>query len=83
MDALKGLQDVAGIGYSQTQPCPELGEAVAVAIASGQQALWGDLDCDGDVDAVDALQALRYLAGFGANQAPGCPSVGAMVLIDT
>lgn len=36
----------------------------------------GDVDCDGDVDAVDALQILRDVAGLGANQQQGCPPIG-------
>lgn len=36
----------------------------------------GDIDCDGDVDAVDALQVLRHVAGLGANQMQPCPPVG-------
>jgi hypothetical protein len=41
--------------------------------------LQGDIDCDGDVDAVDALQLLRHVAGLGANQGPDCPEVGAPI----
>lgn len=36
----------------------------------------GDIDCDDDVDAVDALQLLRFVAGLGANQPQGCPPLG-------
>lgn len=34
---------------------------------------WGDFDCDGDVDAVDALQILRYLAALEVQQSEACP----------
>jgi hypothetical protein len=44
--------------------------------------LWGDTDCDGDVDAVDALQILRDLAGLPPNQNDPCPEVGDPVLIE-
>lgn len=36
----------------------------------------GNIDCDNDVDSVDALQTLRFIAGLDTSQAPGCPSVG-------
>lgn len=36
----------------------------------------GDNQCDNDVDAVDALQDLRYVAGFDTVQEPGCPNIG-------
>lgn len=39
----------------------------------------GDNDCDGDTDAVDALQILLALAGLEPNQQPGCPELGAAV----
>jgi hypothetical protein len=40
--------------------------------------LFGDLDCDGDVDAVDALAILRFVAGLPplVQQEP-CDDVGA------
>jgi len=39
----------------------------------------GDVDCDGDVDAVDSLKLLLYLASLTFQQDPGCPGVGADV----
>ena len=43
----------------------------------------GDLDCDEDVDAVDALQGLRHIAGFTANQQPDCPGIGSDVGVES
>ncbi len=40
---------------------------------------WGDVDCDGDVDAVDALKILRKVANLSVLQEPGCPPVGSAV----
>ncbi len=37
---------------------------------------WGDAECDGDVDAVDALLILRFVAGLAVNLPAGCPLVG-------
>jgi hypothetical protein len=37
---------------------------------------FGDVDCDGDVDAVDALRILRYVAGLDPGQPPGCTPIG-------
>lgn len=39
--------------------------------------LSGDVDCDGDVDSVDALKILRYVAGLPNSLPPGCAAIGA------
>ena len=81
VDALKTLQHVAAIGFTQTEPCPDLGASVAVT-AGAQQRLWGDVDCDGDVDAVDALKLLRNVAALSVDQEPGCPAIGSEVTVE-
>lgn len=68
VDALKALQDVAALPYSQEPGCPAIGAKVA--------SLFGDVDCDGDVDSVDALQVLRYVAALPVNQSEPCTDVG-------
>lgn len=35
-----------------------------------------DIDCDGDVDPVDALQILRWIAGLPVHQDEGCLEIG-------
>ncbi|MCH8815152.1 MAG: hypothetical protein IH957_08690 [Chloroflexi bacterium] len=80
VDALKTLQHVAAIGFTQTEPCPDVGASVAVT-AGAQQRLWGDVDCDGDVDAVDALKLLRNVAALSVDQEPGCPAIGSEILV--
>ncbi len=37
---------------------------------------FGDVDCDGDVDGVDALKIQRQVAGLSVDQEPGCPVIG-------
>lgn len=80
VDALKILRDVAALAYTQTEPCPDLGDEVPV-LAAGTNRVWGDVDCDGDVDAVDALGVLRFVAALSVNQQPGCPEMGSDVTI--
>ncbi len=36
----------------------------------------GDIDCDGDVDSVDALKVLRHVAGMSVSQIDPCPDIG-------
>lgn len=42
----------------------------------GPERLQGDVDCDGDVDAVDALKILQFVAVLPFAQEPGCPQIG-------
>ena len=41
--------------------------------------VWGDVDCDGDVDSVDSLKILRFVAGLSVSQQAGCPALGSPV----
>jgi hypothetical protein len=43
---------------------------------------WGDADCSGGADPIDALKILRYDAGMDVNQAPGCPEMGDLVPLE-
>jgi len=38
--------------------------------------LFGDVDCNGSIDSVDALKILRYAAGLPVTPSAGCPSIG-------
>lgn len=83
VDALKGLQYVAGISFVQTTPCFPLGETIGTSPAAVDVRLWGDVDCDGDVDAVDALGILRHVAGIATVAGGGaCPAVESAVGVD-
>jgi len=44
--------------------------------------LWGDVDCDGDVDAVDALKVLRHVVRLAVSQEVPCPDIGSTVTVD-
>jgi len=41
-----------------------------------QSNVFGDVDCDGSVNAVDALKILRQNAGLPLTQTQPCPSIG-------
>jgi hypothetical protein len=81
-DPLKKLQHLAAIPYNVEPGCPMLNTQQDIEPAGFGLILWGDTDCDGDVDAVDALQILRDLAGLPTNQNDPCPEVGDPVLIE-
>lgn len=50
---------------------------------AGTERIWGDVDCDSDVDAVDALKVLRYVVGLSVVQTEPCPDIGSTVTVDT
>lgn len=81
IDALKTLQAVAAIPYAQDQPCPSIGVPLGIAIAGDNGHPWGDVDCDGDLDAVDALQILRSVAALPTSQQPNCPMIATEVIV--
>jgi hypothetical protein len=69
---------VVGLEVSQTEPCPDIGSTVMV---DGVPRKWGDVDGDGDVNAVDALKILRHVAGLSVDQQPGTPRIGSTVRV--
>lgn len=82
VDALKSLQFVAAIPFGQEPQCPEVGAEIHIAApASGDHIIWADVNCDGAVNAVDALQDLRHVAALGVTQEPGCPAIGSILQI--
>lgn len=46
-----------------------------------QTLVWGDLNCNGSADPIDALAGLRFDAGLSVNQAPECPGLDEGVTI--
>lgn len=78
VDALVGLQFVAALPYSQQPDCVPIGNNLAPAVlpAGDPPDHFGDVDCDLDVDAVDALQILRHVAGLPVNQDDPCTDIG-------
>lgn len=75
VDALKGLQFVAGLPVQQEEGCPEIGSDQGAG-------LWGDWDCGGAVNSVDALQVLRNLVALPVQQTQPCPAFGEALGID-
>lgn len=76
VDALKNLQEIAALPYDQTAPCFGLDEGVGAPLGLAVGQLWGDVDCDGDVDSVDALAILRWIAGLDLTPVEPCPGMG-------
>ena len=76
VDALTGLRHVAAISFSQEPGCPAIGDSVPAAPAGDPPNLFGDVDCDDDVDAVDALGILRKVVAFSVSQNEPCTDIG-------
>lgn len=73
LDALAGLRHVAGLDPNQPEDCHALGQPVGTAPLGNGLPIFGDIDCDDDVDAVDGLLILRFVAGLPVNLPAGCP----------
>ena len=41
--------------------------------------IFGDVDCDGDIDAVDAQKELRHIVALAVSQTEPCPDIGSGV----
>jgi hypothetical protein len=56
---------------------------VAAAVEpTGMRLQWGDVNCSGRVDAVDALQLLRHTVQLPVSQQEPCPDIGDTVSVD-
>ena len=75
-DGLVVLESMAGVPTSQAQYCPGIGSPVSAD--SGPTISFGDINCDGIVDARDSIALLFHLGG-GAAVSGGCPTIGANV----
>ncbi len=75
-DVLMELQHVGGLPSSQEPGCPAIGSTGSARAAGVSTDVVGDIDCDGDVDAVDPLIILRFVAGFPVDLPPGCDPLG-------
>jgi hypothetical protein len=83
VSALAGLRHVAELApLPQNEPCPDVGASVGVQPAGFGQQLWGDVNCNGSIDVVDALALLRFVAALPPlPQTDPCPQLGSPVLI--
>jgi archaellum component FlaF (FlaF/FlaG flagellin family) len=64
-----------------TNDKPDIFVAAAVE-PTAMRLLWGDVNCSGGVDAVDALQLLRYTVRLPVLQQEPCPDIGDTVSVD-
>jgi hypothetical protein len=63
------------------QPHLEVVRGFAAPPSSGTPREWGDLNCSGSVDPVDALDELVPLAAHASDGVAACPGIGASVQI--
>ncbi len=69
-----GVAAAAGAGGATPAPT-----ATPTPTASPGSTILGDVDCDGDVDAVDAQKELRHVAVLSVSQTEPCPDIGSEV----
>ena len=75
VDALQVLRHVADLQVNQKPGCPEIGGALSAALVASAEDVFGDVDCNGNVNSVDALKILRYVAGLPVSQPQGCSPI--------
>ena len=71
-----GLLDLP---YNHPQLCPDIGQSVVITDLQ----LWGDIDCNGTVDATDAVFVLADRSGVQREPGFGCPAVGDPITLST
>jgi hypothetical protein len=71
IDSLKVSRQVAGLAYSQTEPCVNIGTGI---LTNGKKQ--GDVDCSNAVNSIDALKVSRKVAGLSYSQTEPCPDIG-------
>ncbi|HUF53211.1 MAG TPA: hypothetical protein VMR52_05485 [Dehalococcoidia bacterium] len=76
VDSLLTLRYDAGLGTNTGDECPSLGDIIQVAVAGSVGRTWGDVDCSGAVDPIDALKLLRFDAGLSVTLGSDCPTIG-------
>ncbi len=77
VDGLFLLRDVAHLSVDLGPGCPPIEAAAAAGVSLSAAPARGDMDCDGAITAVDALDILRHVALLPALPAPdGCPPIG-------
>ncbi len=90
VDALKIQRYDAGLSVSQNNPCPNLGNThgweydcpgPGVRCHTPGENEYGDVNCDDDVNPVDALKILRYDAGLGGGYCLEVNGTGFIVTI--
>ena len=85
VDALKGLQQVAGLFYGQQPGCIRIGLLIIGGpipfddFGMPLLLVFGDTDCDFDVDSVDSLLILRVLASLPVNLPFLCEPIGSPI----
>ena len=62
---------VLALPVNQNEPCPDIGTEVA--------SIWGDVDCSGAVNVVDALDIVLYALALPVNQNEPCPDIGSIL----
>jgi hypothetical protein len=75
VDSLKILRYSAGLSYTYSTPCLQIGDPYGDPVE-----LWGDLDCSGSINAVDALKGLRFVAGLSVTQNEPCIDLGQIIM---
>lgn len=82
IDAALTLQYVAGLFDGEQTACPNLGQSLPIVVESATEVIqYGDVDCDGTINTIDAALLLQYVAALFDGQTNSCATIGASVPI--
>lgn len=70
------LRHIADLSVTQEPGCPEIGSVSARGLTGAGTLIFGDMNCNSMVEAVDPLFILRHIAALSVTLPAGCDPIG-------
>ena len=76
--ALGLLLFISSLPFVTPPDCPQIGDSIVTTAGGGggNGLQWGDVNCDGTINSIDALVLLLFIARLPYTVQPGCPELG-------
>ncbi len=79
-DVLGSLRASGALPLANGNECPAFGQGVDILHGAVATQVWGDVNCDDELDGYDPLALIRHLANL-PNGKVGCPNIGALTYV--